>query len=215
MDADVLRHAPVQERGRRRFDQLLDAAAAVISDVGVDNATTNAIAARAGCSVGILYRFFPNKQALMQSLARRYLEEIEGLLHRQETDGIHLWPLQDAVDWIVRAIMDFHAERPAFQHVYRAMRAFEGAESMARLNQVTQVIDRLLELRMPDAPAGPRQVHAVTAVEAAQALVVYANTLPPGDRERITGETVTMLVRYLEPAYAPVAMVPAAEGTTE
>lgn len=83
-----LRHAPVQERGRRRVQQLLDAAAQVIAESGVDNATTNAVAARAETSVGVLYKFFPNKQAIVEALALRYIEEIEQLLSRQEQAGI-------------------------------------------------------------------------------------------------------------------------------
>ena len=42
---------PSQERGERRVEEILDAAAEVIAEVGVEAATTNAIAARAGSSV--------------------------------------------------------------------------------------------------------------------------------------------------------------------
>ena len=53
-----------QARGERRIAQLLDAAADVIGDVGLADATTNAIAQRAGASPGSLYQFFMNKEEM-------------------------------------------------------------------------------------------------------------------------------------------------------
>jgi AcrR family transcriptional regulator len=207
--ADIVRHAPVQARGHRRVQLLLEAAAGVIAEVGVDNATTNAVAARASTSVGVLYRFFPNKQALVEALAQRYLEDIDELLSRQEQEGIAEWPLQQAIDWVVRAIVAFHEAHPAFQHVYRAVRGSSTPRGVALLDQIKRVIDRLLALRTPTAPARARELHATVAVEAAHALVVHAVTLPAAARERLTHEAVVLLVRYLEPAYVPAATAPA------
>ena len=92
-----VRRPPVQDRGRRRVEQILDAAAEVIGEMGVDNATTNMIAARASTSVGVLYRFFPHKRAIIEMLAARYVHETEQILSRQEQAGIAVWPLRQAV----------------------------------------------------------------------------------------------------------------------
>jgi len=51
----LMRRVPQQDRGQRRVEKILDAAAEVIAEVGVQAATTNAIAARAETSVGSLY----------------------------------------------------------------------------------------------------------------------------------------------------------------
>ncbi|MGH3836911.1 MAG: TetR/AcrR family transcriptional regulator, partial [Pseudonocardiaceae bacterium] len=72
-----LRRQPTQERGRRRVDQILTAAAAEFARVGYSEATTNAIAARAGVSIGSLYQFFPHKRALLQALAQNHLAAID------------------------------------------------------------------------------------------------------------------------------------------
>lgn len=203
--ADAAWHAPVQERGRRRVQRLLDAAAEVIAEVGVDNATTNAIAARASTSVGVLYRFFPNKQALVEALAQRYVEAIDELLHLQEQEGIAQWPLHQAIDWVVRASVAFHERYPAFQHVYRAVRGASTIRGEALLDQTKRVIGHLLALRAPHAPARTRELHAAIAVEAAHALVVHATSIAPAARARMTRETVTLITRYLEPEY-PLAV---------
>ena len=198
-----LRHAPVQERGRRRVQQLLDAAAQVIAESGVDNATTNAVAARAETSVGVLYKFFPNKQAIVEALALRYIEEIEQLLSRQEQAGIADWPIAHAVTWLVHAIMDFHREHPAYQHVYRAVRGSSGEQAILLLDPAKGVIDHLLALRAPAVAAERREWHAITAVEAAHALAIQACALPPEGAERMMEEATILLTRYLTPDYAP------------
>ncbi|WP_232131937.1 TetR/AcrR family transcriptional regulator [Luteimonas sp. BDR2-5] len=187
------------------MQQLLAAAAEVIAEVGVDNATTNAVAARANTSVGVLYKFFPNKQALVEALAERYVGSIDEVLLRQEQEGISSWPLPEAIDWVVRAIVLIHEQNPAFQHVYRAVRGSSQGGSVALLDQPKRVIDRLLAQRTPTAPAHLRELHATTAVEAAHALVVCAVSLPARERARLTEQTVLLLTRYLEPEYAPVS----------
>ena len=51
----------------------MDAAAQILEAQGPQHATTNHIAERAGVSIGTLYQYFPNKQALFTELARRFV----------------------------------------------------------------------------------------------------------------------------------------------
>lgn len=67
-----LRTEPVQARSRARVDAILDAADLVFLQRGYAAATTNHVAAAAGTSIGSLYRFFPDKEALLVALAQRY-----------------------------------------------------------------------------------------------------------------------------------------------
>lgn len=66
------RRRPQQARSRARFDAILDAADAVFLELGYDEATTNHIAAAADTSIGSIYRFFPDKEAILVALAERY-----------------------------------------------------------------------------------------------------------------------------------------------
>ena len=59
------RRAPVQERSRQTVTRILDAAAAIADEHGVDAATTRAIADRAGVSYPSLYRFFADREAIL------------------------------------------------------------------------------------------------------------------------------------------------------
>ena len=64
---------PRQERGRRRIDEILDAAAALIGEVGAEAVTVQALAARAGASKGSMYHFFPDRESVFLALAERHI----------------------------------------------------------------------------------------------------------------------------------------------
>lgn len=74
------RRRPSQARSRDKVAYLLQAAAQVFRAEGY-NATTNRIAERAGVSIGTLYEYFPNKEALLLALAERHVSEAESGIH--------------------------------------------------------------------------------------------------------------------------------------
>jgi len=65
------RKRPVQRRSAATVDAILEAAARILESAGLAGYTTNAIAARAGVSVGSLYQYFPNRDALTAALIER------------------------------------------------------------------------------------------------------------------------------------------------
>ncbi|WP_375208799.1 TetR/AcrR family transcriptional regulator [Hyphomonas jannaschiana] len=62
------RKAPVQARSAATVEAILEAAAHILESEGFDGYTTNAIARRAGVSIGSLYQYFPNKDAVTAAL---------------------------------------------------------------------------------------------------------------------------------------------------
>jgi AcrR family transcriptional regulator len=72
------RKNPRQKRSQELVDAMLDAATRVLSERGLDAATTNEIARVAGVSVGSLYQYFPGKEAMLAAaLERNYLRGME------------------------------------------------------------------------------------------------------------------------------------------
>jgi AcrR family transcriptional regulator len=71
-----LRNEPVQARSTARLTALLDAAAAAIDEFGYERLTTAMVAERAGASIGTVYRYFPDRIAVLQALATRNLDSV-------------------------------------------------------------------------------------------------------------------------------------------
>lgn len=199
--APALRRAPQRARGHSRVERLLDAAAEVIAEVGVDAASTNAIAARAATSVGSLYQFFPNKGAMVRALAARYVGAFAQLKDRVFADDIVARPLPAMMRGIVAPLAAFLDAHPAYRHVVAATAADpEAAAAETGLHAaVVGRVEALLALRMPWLPAARRHVIAAVQVETVHAVIFRAQDLPPGEREPLYGELVRMLVLALEP----------------
>ncbi len=61
--------------------KVLDAAEALVSEVGANHMSLDAVAARAGISKGGLLYLFPSKVALLQGMVERYVERLENGAH--------------------------------------------------------------------------------------------------------------------------------------
>jgi AcrR family transcriptional regulator len=79
----------VQARSTARLAQLLDAAAAIIDEIGYERLTTAMVAERAGASIGTVYRYFPDRIALLQALATRNLERVLGTVVEEVLNPKH------------------------------------------------------------------------------------------------------------------------------
>lgn len=78
------RRRPAQLRALQTVDLVLEAAASEIEREGLDKLTTKRIAAAAGLSVGALYEYFPNKQAVVHALVTHWLLRVA-----QAVDEVH------------------------------------------------------------------------------------------------------------------------------
>ncbi|MEX2441871.1 MAG: TetR/AcrR family transcriptional regulator [Pontimonas sp.] len=110
-----LRVIPVQQRSANRMEALLDAAAALIDEGGIDAVTTTAVAYRSGSSVGVLYRYFPNVDALLGQLATRNLH----LFLQAVKEGSDLTPDEPWSSWdlTLDAFVRLCRSEPSFLHL--------------------------------------------------------------------------------------------------
>ena len=65
---------PKQARARQTFERILDAAAELLTDQGIEGLNTNEVANRAGVNVSTLYRYFDDKYDLVEGLLNRFSE---------------------------------------------------------------------------------------------------------------------------------------------
>ena len=73
--AQQARRAPVQQRSRVRVEAMLDAAAALVVERGVEGLGTRAIAEAAGLPVASIYQYFADKDAILLALVERDTSE--------------------------------------------------------------------------------------------------------------------------------------------
>jgi AcrR family transcriptional regulator len=71
-DQTPLRRLPSQRRSRERVERILNCATALIEERGSDALRMSDVAEMAGISIGSLYQYFPDKSAIIRTLAERY-----------------------------------------------------------------------------------------------------------------------------------------------
>jgi AcrR family transcriptional regulator len=159
------RRTPKQNRGKARVDLILTEAEKYFTEVGFDNATTNALAQRAGVPIGSIYQFFPNKDALMVAIVERYRENLQAEMLR--TLGAHV--LTAPIDDIIDRLLDM-AMRMGRQHfgLIRLMQQTHGdsvvATSGSALRQsMRERLAWLITLRAPKVDAGQAMLCARVA----------------------------------------------------
>lgn len=78
------RREPVQERSRKTVARILNAASALINEDGIEAATTRAIADRAGVTYPSLYRFFADREEILERLVERHIADLDAHLQAVE-----------------------------------------------------------------------------------------------------------------------------------
>src|SRR3954447_3541172 len=112
----LLRNEPVQARSAARLSSLLDAAAEVVEEVGYERLTTAMVAERAGASIGTVYRYFPDRIAVLEGLSarafRRFLDRITE--HYRES---RLDTMEERVSAAVDVYVDLYRTERGFRVV--------------------------------------------------------------------------------------------------
>lgn len=72
----VTRREPTQKRAKARVERILASASALIAEAGSDSVRMTEVAARAGIPIGSLYQYFPDKAAILRTLAVRFMEQV-------------------------------------------------------------------------------------------------------------------------------------------
>lgn len=105
-----------QARSADTIEVILEAAARVLEARGLSGYNTNAIAERAGVSIGSLYQYFPNKHAITRALIERFEREMLGAC-RTAAHAAHGLPLAEATALLVGVVVHQHGARPALNRI--------------------------------------------------------------------------------------------------
>ncbi len=112
-----LRVVPRQDRARAKVEAMLAAADRLVAAEGIDAITTGRVAQEAGVSIGSVYRYLPNREALIEALAARYLAALEAqmaelvAIARRE-------PVADPVGLGIGTFAEFYRTHPGFRALW-------------------------------------------------------------------------------------------------
>ena len=190
------RRRPVQARSRERVNTILHHAAGIFHEQGVDSTSMSAIARQSGMSLASLYRYFPNKAAIVNAIAERHVEKMEQALRAK----LPQLSLSDAVDVLIDLFYDFYRTEPA----YSAIRS--GVEAMPELRQLdlrelysnARDLDARLQEEYPDLPADRRWTASLLLPRSAGTILRLAATLPDEQGVLLVQEMKTMARAYLD-----------------
>ena len=103
------RREPKQERSRQTVEAVLEAVQRVLRRQGADAITTNRVAEAAGVSIGSLYQYFPDKQAIFMALHDRHVDGVRQVIERTQRDCT-LASLEEFTGELVERLANVHSE---------------------------------------------------------------------------------------------------------
>lgn len=192
MTALAPRKPPNQQRSRRTVEAVLEAAAHILEAGGLPRFNTNALAARAGVSVGSIYQYFPGKDAVMAALVRREAARFDASL-ADTLDQVRDLPLDRAVEALVAVAVRHQTARPNLARILdleERRLGIEG-EALAASETTARRLTALLAAHGVDNP----QVAADDLLNLTRGMVDGALTASPEDLIR---RVVRAVLGYLK-----------------
>ena len=183
-----------QERALQTVETLLEAAARVLKRRGFAAATTNRIAEAAGVSVGTLYEYFGNKEALFDALIQRQIRAIVAAIEAEDLDPGA--PLAAKLERILRAAMGALRQGP---DLIRALEQVPGSVFRRRLadgrERVIAFTRSFLEMHRRELRVADLDLAAFIVVTTAEGIA--SNASDDNFDDRLAREVGTLLGLYL------------------
>ena len=191
-----------QARSAATVSAIMRATARILVKRGYLATTTNHIAGAAGVSVGSLYQYFPNKEAIVAALLDEHLERTQEFLRAGTANALDQ-PLEDAARALIEGLIAAHRVDPDLHRVFvEELPRIATFERIHQLEQETLALVRAyIEVRLPEL-AKKRKVdvvafvivHAVEAVT--HGAVLFRRDLL--EDPAFVDEVARLVVRYAE-----------------
>jgi AcrR family transcriptional regulator len=194
------RRTPTQARARATVEAVFEATARIIEREGVAALSTNLIAERAGVSVGTLYEYFPNKEAVLIAMARRRLAEDEQHVRQALADAIED-PEVPLVRIAIRRLVALHRERPKVRRAIMAVHLANGlsGEHAKPVQDVTELlVARGARLAgTASAPLAPASLFVATRAVIGVIRAAFEERSPLVGSPQLEDELVRLVEAYL------------------
>ncbi len=199
LPAKISRRVPRQERGERRMAEILEAAAQVIASMGYEASTMTAIAERAQASIGTVYEYFPNKEAVGQALRAQFGKEIEERWRHLDERARDL-SVHQLVDEIIDTTVQFMNDRPAYIPIITAPLSYK--RDPAARHRLRERFASLFVAKCPGLSDAAALRTANIMVQTVKGLnTLYADSKPK-ERLELVAEYKQLLRSYLRDRFA-------------
>ncbi|MGI4831800.1 MAG: TetR/AcrR family transcriptional regulator [Janthinobacterium lividum] len=149
------RKTPVQARSAATLEALAEATIQVLLAVGLDQLTTNRVAQRAGVSVGTLYQYYPNKQALLCALLEQHMNKVSEAMEKT-CDSAKGMPLLEMISEVVERFLDAKLARTDISTaLYKTSAEVGGPAIVERTSRRSKKALRALLQTAPDIALAP------------------------------------------------------------
>ena len=201
MREENTRRTPKQERARATVDAILEATAQLLVAEGTGRVSTNRIAKRAGVSVGTLYQYFPDKNAIIRALGEQTLERQFVAFEEELLQLVASEPdLEASVRALVKGILDQKRVQPELSRVLLTSGAV-GTEDWTQewLDKQRKLVRSALHVHRTTLRDGDPDVMAYVITTAFEFLLQNALVHEPAliRDGRLADELAELAVRYL------------------
>jgi AcrR family transcriptional regulator len=193
---------PSRRRGKDTFEAILATAGVLLAEVGFERLNTNLVCERAGLTPPALYRYFPNKYALLAELARRLMDaQDEVVFEWMEQGGSVAATLEEAVaksSALRKQLIVVTRAQPGGMWILRAIRALPALREV-RVASQSKVLDRQFALMRRAYPqvSDERLWTAVRLSEETVYAMIEMILEDPGlDEDQVIEETSWMTTLY-------------------
>lgn len=200
----------VQERSSARLAGLLDATAEVVEEVGFERLTTAMIATRAGASIGTVYRYFPDRIAVLQALRERAIQRFHSMVVA-EIRRVQPKDWWGAIDCAIDAFVHMHRSEKGFRIInfVDSVNAPEAAGERFEQGFFARSLADILSAEY-QLPGGKElSFRLEICVEIGDAIITRAFHSDPNGDPVFLSECRTIIHGYLESFYGPVGSKPA------
>ena len=190
---------PQQERGQRRVEAILDAAAAIIGEEGIPAATMHAVARRSGTTIGSMYHFFPDRDAVLVALLERHARAVGDLAARLAALDWSRLSLEEVVERFVDPLLGYAVEHPDLLPVIHTVEAFnlQKVRRAAPESLMFQLAESIVAGRTPEAPRAERTARAATVLAVVEGVAGRMARVPTPSPAAMRRELRRLLVAYL------------------
>ncbi len=198
MTLTPLRKTPSRKRGTLRVERILRAAGDVFAEVGYAQATTNQIAARAETSIGSLYQFFADKEAILKALADQHKGQIRALLARLYSREHSGHPLREIGAAHLALFVQYNLDHPGFKSILLDPQAAALSGSAEFMSEVNQRLALALRQVLPHPSDTQLAVYAQIVAGLVRGMVFTLTQAAPAERPALLREAQAVLGDYLD-----------------